>query len=1299
MEEDVRFRRPSAFSRGDADEEEPIEPEDAAERLIAQWRSRIDQGEPVDPEAEIRAHPDLAERLRAGFAALQVLDRRYAAEAKADEPPAARLVGRNLGGWRLESALGSGGMGTVYRAFDAAGGDRTAVALKVIHPHLFDRKGFFRRFLREAEIGRRIRHPNVVRTLDADECVDGSECHRFLVMEYVEGRTLRAALAEAGKLPEALCRHVGCEVASALAAIHAAGAVHRDVKPDNVLLTNDHVVKLMDLGVARLTDEAVRLSQSGMFVGSLLYAAPEQLRGQGEVDGRADLHALGLLLYELVTGVHPFQHDDFRVVLRRIADETPRRSAELDPQISPFFEELIAQLLEKDREKRPASAADVARILDQGEESAWWRARSQAIRATTKRPLRRIRIPRETALYGREAELAKLRALYEKAKSGDGQVVLVAGEAGIGKSRLVDEFVGQLAQSGEDVNYLFGGYPPGGAATASGAFSTAYREHLGDDEGAVREALPQTPLLVPAFAALLRGDAAPAGSEALTKDSVQTVFVHATRQFAAQRPTVVLIDDLHFAPHEGRALFASLALAVPGHRILLVGTTRPGIDENWLAQMGRHDQTTHLVVPRLGPKDLVRLLADTLRSEHLAEDVAGRIGAKSDGNPFFVFEILRGLREGQFLTRRSDGTWITTQVLRDIQVPSSVTDLVQARISDLGADDRNALEVASCIGFEWDPTLVAAVLGIPRVPLLQRLGRIEKTHRIVRSAGRRFVFDHHQIQESLYAGLSELLREEYHAGIGEALEARDGAAARPPEARDGALCVDLAGHFLKGSQGSRALRYLDPALTHLERGYLNDAAVRLADRALAAPGLLAGKGRCHVVLRRASRLGLLGEHDEARKSLEEANALADAAADATLRADARNSMGGHLWEVARYDEAQSVLRQAIAIAREIGDRRIEASATGTLGVLLLSVGRYDEARAHIERQLAIAGEIGNRSGEATATGHLGLLLDSLGRHDEARARCERQLAIACEIGDRRGEATATGNLGILFRSLGRYDEARANHERQLTIARLIGDRRSEGGATAGLGNVSASLGRCDEACAHYGRSLAITREMGDRRGEAITMGNLGLVFQWLGRYDAARAHNERALAIAREISHRPGEAVATGNLGLLSHSLGRYGEARAHHERALAIARELGNGGLASEALNELGTVLIVQGLAAEAAAHLREAVALARQRGNVSIELTAKARLATIENDGRATAVAAALAALTAYEASVEANAATEARFLLWQATHDRAHLAEAKRRLDFLVEHAPVDCRESMLTNVRLHREILEAAARYGV
>ena len=165
-----------------------------------------------------------------------------------------------LGVYRLEAELGSGAMGKVWRATGPAG----PVAVKVIHPHLLESPGFFKRFLREAELGKSVVHPNVVRTLDVDAITVGGTQQNFLVMEYVEGQTLRGLLEELTRVPEELCRHIGREMAKGLAAIHAAGAVHRDLKPENVLITKEHAVKVMDLGVAQLAGESLRLSRSAM---------------------------------------------------------------------------------------------------------------------------------------------------------------------------------------------------------------------------------------------------------------------------------------------------------------------------------------------------------------------------------------------------------------------------------------------------------------------------------------------------------------------------------------------------------------------------------------------------------------------------------------------------------------------------------------------------------------------------------------------------------------------------------------------------------------------------------------------------------------------------------------------------------------------------------------------------------------------------------------------------------------------------------------------------------------------------
>jgi serine/threonine-protein kinase len=376
--------------------------------------------------------------------------------------------GASLGPYRIDRELGAGGMGRVY----AATGPDGVVALKIVHPHLLEQPGFFKRFMREAQLGQSIRHENVVRTLDCDQLVTGGQANAFLVMEYVEGQTLADLQHELDKVPEELCRHIAREICKGLAAVHDAGVVHRDLKPDNVLITPDHVVKVMDLGVAQVADEVMRLSKSGAFVGSVEYAAPEQFKG-GDVDGRTDLHALGVLLYELSSGRHPYRGAGFHEVLGRVCDQEPRRLGDVNPQLSAFFEEVVHTLLVKEPRGRFASATQLLDVLESGEDSAWWHERARRLQEETKRPLRRIHIPRETAIYGRDAELSTLRTLFERATGGDGQVVWIAGEAGIGKSRLVDELVAHLHADGEDIDFLFGSYPPGGAATAAGAFSTA----------------------------------------------------------------------------------------------------------------------------------------------------------------------------------------------------------------------------------------------------------------------------------------------------------------------------------------------------------------------------------------------------------------------------------------------------------------------------------------------------------------------------------------------------------------------------------------------------------------------------------------------------------------------------------------------------------------------------------------------------------------------------------------------------------------------------------------------------------
>jgi tetratricopeptide (TPR) repeat protein len=935
-------------------------------------------------------------------------------------------------------------------------------------------------------------------------------------------------------------------------------------------------------------------------------------------------------------------------------------------------------------------------VLERGEHSPWWRGRAEAIRRQTRKPLRRITVPRETELYGRDEELDQLREAYEQACRGRGRVVLVEGEAGIGKTRLVDEFVARLKHDGEDPNFLFGSYPPGGAATGSGAFSTAYRKHFGSAalEQTLEEYLGGMPVLVPAFAAVLRGEPAPRGVEPLTKGSLQTVFVETTRQLSFEAPTIVLIDDLHFAPDEGRAIFTALALAIPPHRVLLIGTARRTLPDEWAAEVERHAHCRRMTLGRLGPKDLTQLLEDAFRSRKLAEDLGFRIARKSDGNPFFVFEIIRGLREGQFISRRADGTWGTTGVIDEIVIPSSARELIQARIADLDDEERLLLEMATCGGFRFDPSLVAEAVGVGVLPALQTFARIEHRHLLIRGAGRRYVFDHQQVQESLYEQLFEQLREHYHVGLGRALERRMGVDDDDTVEIAGAESVELCEHFLAGGEHARARRYVVPALEHLGRGHLSADAVKLAKRALALPDLLAGTDRFEVLMLAAARLSLLGRPADEQQMLREAVGIADRLGDGAARARAHRALGWNFRNVSRYDRAREELERAIELSRDLGDTSGEGTAAGHLGIVFDELGRYGDALAEHERHLALAQASGNRHDEAIATGNIGLVVPKTDPGDDGAEHHERALEIALELGELRLEATSYGNLAGVLVGRGDFEAARELAEKCVAIAGEIGDRQAEAGATLTLGEILYALGRYEESWTFYQRSHDLAVEMGHRLGEASALLHLGVLRMLLGDAERAKRSVERARLIAHEIAVPLVEADALFRLALIAEQQADLSSAGLRYAEALLQYRDIEFLAGEAETRLALGGLLVSQGRRSEARPHLETALEAARDLEEHGIAAVARAHLALVTgaNVGRAEE------SLQRRERHLGHREKMDAHRVLWRATGRRKHLVSAYRLLQHLMAHAPEECREAMLVNVPLLREISVEWAAHG-
>ncbi|WP_437872899.1 AAA family ATPase [Sorangium sp. So ce363] len=608
----------------------------------------------------------------------------------------------------------------------------------------------------------------------------------------------------------------------ALAGLHRHGVVHKDIKPQNLLLNPaTGEVKITDLGIAsRIPRELQHLEHIGLIEGTLAYMAPEQTgRMNRWIDQRTDLYSLGVVFYEMLTGTLPFQADDPVAWVYCHIAQAPQPPHALVPSIPPQLSAVVLKLLSKAAEERYQSAAGLRHDLD--ECFARWRTSGSVPPfALGGRDLSdRFQVPQR--LYGREREVTALLAVFERVvASGRPELVLVSGYSGIGKSSLVAELhrpvvrergfflSGKFEQAARDVPYsafhqafraLFQEILCASEEQVEG-WRQRFREALGESGGLLADVLPELGLLLGPQPPV--PELPPAEAQSRLHATLQR-FVSACAQ--KDHPVALFVDDLQWADAGSLQLLEQLATYAGSEHLLLIGAYRDNevgpahpLRLTLAEARKRGAAVSELVLEPLSATHVGALVAETVHAPHApaeqAEPLSRLVYEKTGGNPFFVLQFLIALhQEGLITFDAEEGRWRwDIAAIRDKEFTDNVVELMAGKLKRLSGPTRDALMLAACLGSSLELDTLAVIAGRPAAELRDALEEAVREGLLLRRDGA-YRFLHDRVQQAAYSLIPAGQLAEMHLRIGQLL-----LSAQRAEERDDAL-FDVVGHLNRGA--------------------------------------------------------------------------------------------------------------------------------------------------------------------------------------------------------------------------------------------------------------------------------------------------------------------------------------------------------------------------------------------------------------------------------------------------------------------------------------------------------------------
>jgi len=1097
------------------------------------------------------------------------------------------------GRYQIREIIGSGGMGQVCLADDVML-DRQVALKFVTAPGETDG---LEQLLVEARAAAALDHPFICSIYEVTT-LNGRAC---IAMEYVRGESLERRL-RGGPLPLNEALRVAEEIAEALDAAHKRRVVHRDLKPANVMLTDDGHIKVMDFGLAaRLPqsdaiDQAVTVAVAApedFVIGTPAYMSPEQIRGE-PADRRSDIFAFGILLCEVISGTNPFQRANVAATFAAILAEPVATLHTQRSTIPPALDALVARLLAKDPAARLQSFGDVR--------SALRRLSVDVSSSTAITPAAVVDQPtndRSVRLIGRERERAQLLQSLNQAKTGRGSLVLLLGDAGVGKTRLAEDALAAARRLG--CQTLVGRCYEQAGTPALLAYTEVLEEAsrlmpAAAFRQAVAASAPELAKLMPELNRLFPGLAPPLQ---LPPELRQRYLFTNVREFLTRcgrfMPLVIFIDDLQWADEATLGLTQHLAQQLANLPIVVIAACREVEAPPIAASKGRFQSLLDRV--RGQPRDVltpqaIKAALDQLVGQRQARAIALRPFTHADvqsalvslgkphpparlvekfadrtgGNPFFVVELFRHLKDdGRLFDARNE--WKRDLDLDDVELPDTVRVVLERRIARVSSDTQTLLCAAAVLGPQFEPDLLEEVAEVKSATLTAALNEAERARIVIGPSGRRDItwrFAHQLTCQVLTAAIPQPQRQRLHLRVADAMT-RLGHESRVHVSRI-AHHLYWAGRLADPDRTARALIAAGDAAHAI---YASEDAVRHYRRALEVLQETSGDmtGGLAVHERLADLLALVGDRSAAMEHYTTANGGYRAARATIDQARIARKTGTLHWQAGDRPEAMASYRRALEQISGSTAHIEAAQLYQELGLAAFRSGDNQKAIEWSERALQSAEraltEPGGdappvRAAATTAVAHatntIGVALARSGQLDAAREQIERSLATAQDLGLLDVSCRAYANLGVIYSSV----EPKRAIDVSLTgleIASKIGAASLQSYIYANLATAYCALTeRCDtEGLEAANAAAAIDRELGQLDHLAVPLVVIGQIHQCRGELHKAESAYREALVLAEKIGEP--QLIVPCYDGLATIHLDRGDRARA--EELMERARQL----------------------------------------------------------------------------------------------------------------------------------------------